>query len=106
MYLRFNVEDGNLVAEIVHRVKQLKKRIGARCHRWLKGKHMTVVIIIYGSDTCAVKKPQERKLDVMKTKILRRCVKSQSWIRKGKEGIRVTTKAGEIAKQVPEIILK
>ena len=34
-------------------------------------------------------------------------MKSQSWIRKGKEGIRATTKAGEIAKKVQgSIIIK
>ena len=110
-------ENGNFDAEMTHRIqsgwKNWKRVSGILCDRRIslrvKGKvYMTVVrpAMMYGAETWAVKKAQEKKLDVVEMRILRWIsgVTKQDRIRN--EIIKWTTNVGEITKNVLESRLK
>ena len=110
-------EDGDLEAEITHRIqagwKNWKKVSGVLCDKRigvkLKGKvHKTVVrpAMMYGAETWAVKKTQEKKLDVAEMRMLRwMCgVTRRDKIRN--ETIRGTVKVREISDKIQESRLK
>ena len=110
-------ENGDLDAEMTHRIqygwKNWKRVSGILCDRRISLRvqekvYKTVVrpAMIYRADTWAVKKAQEKKLDVAKMRMLRwvRGVTKLHRIRN--ERIRWTTKVGEISKKVQESRLK
>ena len=85
-------EDGELDAEVTHRVqngwKNWKRVSGVLCDRKMnvkiKGKvHITVVrpVLMYGAETWALKKEQEMKLEVAEMRMLRWCAELRSWTR-------------------------
>ena len=107
---------GDLDAEMTHRIQsgwQNWKRVsGILCDRRIslrvKGKVYKTVVrpaMMYGAETWAVKKAQEKKLDVAEMRMLR-------WMRVTKldrirnERIRGTTNVGVISKKVQESRLK
>ena len=61
---------------------------------------------MYGAETWAVKKAQEKKLDVAEMRMLRWMSGVTKLDRIGNERIRGTTKVGEISKKVQESRLK
>ena len=107
-------EDGELDAEVTHRVqsgwKNWKRVSGVLCGRRMdvkiKGKVYRTVVrpaLMYGAETWALKKAQEKKLEVAKMRML--CVVTKlDKIRN--ERIRGTTKVGGITKKVQERRLK
>ena len=112
-------ENGGLDAEMTHRIQsgwQNWKRVrlsGILCDRRIslrvKGKVYKTVVkpaMVYGAETWAVKKAQEKKLDVAEMRMLR----WMSGVTKldiiWNERIRGTTKVGEISKKVQESRLK
>ena len=109
------VEDGELDTEVTHRVqsgwKNWKRVSGVLCDRRMKIKgkvYRTVVrpALMYGAETWALKKAQEKKLEVAEMRMLRwmfRVTKLDKIINKR---IRGTTKVGEITKKVQERRLK
>ena len=110
-------EDGDLEAEITNRVqagwKNWKKVSGVLCDKRvgikLKGKvHKTVVrpTMMYGAETWAIKKTQEKKLDVAEMRMLRwMCgVTRRDKIRN--EVIRGTSKVREISDKIQESRLR
>ena len=110
-------ENGDLDAEMNHRIQtgwQNWKRVsGILCDRRIslrvKGKVYKTVVrpaIMYGADTWAVKKAQEKKLDVAEMRMLRWMSGVTKLDRIRNEIIRVTTKVGEISKKVQESRLK
>ena len=105
-------ENGDLDAEMTHRIqsgwKNWKRVSGILCDRRIslrvKGKVYKTVVrpaMMYGAETWAVKKAQEKKLDVAEMRMLR----WMSGVTK-LERIRGTTKVGEISKKVQESRLK
>ena len=62
--------------------------------------------MMYGAETWAVKKAQEKKLDVAEMRMLRWMSGVTKLDRIRNERIRGTTKVGEISKKVPESRLK
>ena len=110
-------ENGDLDAEITHIIqsgwKRWKRISGVLCDRRISLKvngkvYKTIVrpAMMYGAETWAVKKAQEKKLDVAEMRMLRRMcgVTKLDIIRN--ERIRGTTKVGEISKKVQESRLK
>ena len=104
-------ENRDLDAEITHRIQSgwnnWKRVSGILCDRRIslrvKGKVYTTVVkpaMMYGAETWAVKKAQEKKLDVTEMRMLRwmRGVTRRDRIRN--QRIRGTTKVGEISKKV------
>ena len=131
VYLRFNVDgklDGNseinLQGQNLERVNTFKyQRMETWMRRWRieynqdgkleesigdsvrpKSKFETVVrpAMMYGAETWAVKKAQEKKLDVAEMKMLRWMSGVTRLDRIRSERIRGTTKVGEISKKVQE----
>ena len=86
------------------------KRIsGILCDRRIrlrvKGKVYKTVVrpaMMYGAETCAAKKAQEKKLDVAEIRMLRWMNGVTKLDRIKNERIRGTTKVGEISKKVQE----
>ena len=110
-------EDGELDAEVTHRVqsgwKNWKRVSGVLCDRRMnvkiKGKvHRTVVrpARMYGEETCALKKALEKKLEVAEMRMLRCMCGVTKLDNIIYEIIRGTTKVGEITKKVQERRLK
>ena len=113
-------ENGDLAAEMTHRIQtgwQNWKRVsaysGILCDRRIGLKVMgkvykTVVrpAMMYGAETWAVKKAQEKKLDVAEMRMLRWISGVTKLDRIRNERIRGTTKVGEISKKVQESGLK
>ena len=110
-------ENGDLDAEMTHRIqsgwKNWKRVSGILCDRIIslrvKGKVYKTVVrpaMMYGAETWAVKKAQEKKFDVAEIRMLRWMsgVNKLDIIRN--ERIRGTTKVGEISKKVQESRLK
>ena len=110
-------ENGDLDTEMTHRIqsgwKTWKRISGILCDRRIhfrvKGKVYKTVVrlaMMYGAETCAMKKTQEKKLDVAEMRMLRWMsgVTKLDIIRN--ERIRGTTKVGEISKKVQESRLK
>ena len=102
-------ENGDLDAEMTHRIqtgwKNWKRVSGILCDRGIRLRvkrkvYKTVVIpaMMYSAETWAVKKAQEKKLDVAEMRILMSRVTKLDRIRN--ERIRRTTKVGEIFKKV------
>ena len=106
-------EDGELDAEVTHRVqsgwKNWKIVSGVLCDRRMnvkiKGKVYRTVVrpaLMYGAETWALKKAQENKLEVAEMRMLR-CMCGVTKLDKIRnERIRGTTKVGEITKKVQE----
>ena len=105
--------DGNLDAEITHRVQagwgNWRKMSGVLCDRKIsvkvKGRvHKTVVrpAMLHGAETWPVKKVQEKKLDVAEMKMLRWMCGVTKMDRITNERIRGTTKVVEMSKKVQE----
>ena len=110
-------ENGDLDAEMTHRIqsgwKNWKRVSGILCNRRIslrvKGKVCNTVVrpaMMHGAETWAVKKAQEKKLDVAEMRML-------GWIsvvtkldRIRNERLGGTTKVGEISKKVQESRLK
>ena len=93
--------------------KNWKRVSGILCDRRInvrvKGKVYKTVVrpaMMYGADTWAVKKAQEKKLDVSEMRMLRWMSGVTKLDRIGNERIRGTTKVGEISKKVQESRLK
>ena len=110
-------ENADLDAEMTHRIQtgwQNWKRVsGILCDRRIslrvKGKVYKTVVrpaMMYGADTWAVKKAQEKKLDVAEMRMLIWMSGVTKLDRIRNERIRGTTKVGEISKKVQEIRLK
>ena len=111
-------ENGDLDAEMTHRIqsgwKNWFKRIsGILCDRRIslrvKGKIYKTVVrpaMMYGAETWAVKKAQEKKLDVAEIRMLRWMSGVTKLDRIRNERIRGTTKVWEISKKVQESRLK
>ena len=111
-------ENGDLDAEMKHRIqsvwKNWKKVSGILCDRRIslrvKGKVYKTELVrpamMYGAETWAVKKAQEKKLDVAKMRMLRWKSGVTKLDRIRNERIRGTTKVGEISKKVHESRLK
>ena len=110
-------ENGDLDAEMTHRIQsgwQNWKRVsGILCDRRIslrvKGKVYKTVVrpaMMYGAETWAVKKSQEKKLDVAEMRMLRWMSGVTKLDRIRNERIRGTTKVGEISKKVQESRLK
>ena len=110
-------ENGDLTAEMTHRIQtgwQNWKRVsGILCDRRIslrvKGKVYKTVVrpaMMYGAETWAVKKAQEKKLDVAEMRMLRWVSGVAKLDRIRNERIRGTTKVGEISKKVQESRLK
>ena len=108
---------GDLDAEITNRIqsgwKNWKRVSGILCDRRIslrfKGKVYKTVVrpaMMYGAETCAVKKTQEQKLDVAEMRMLRWMSGVTKLDRIRNERIRGTTKVGEISKKVQESRLK
>ena len=113
----FFAENGDLDAEMTHRIQsgwQHWKRVsGILCDRRIslrvKGKVFHTVVrpaMMYGAETWAVKKAQEKKLDVAEMRMLRWMCGVTKLDRIRNERIRGTTKVGEISKKVQESRLK
>ena len=110
-------ENGDLDAEMTHRIqsgwKNWKRVSGILCDRRIslrvKGKVYKTVVrpaMMYGAETWAVKKAQEKKLDVAEMRMLRWMSGVTKLDRIRNERIRGTTKVGEISKKVQESRLK
>ena len=110
-------ENGDLDAEMTHRIQtgwQNWKRVsGILCDRRISlrvnGKVYKTVVrpgMMYGAETWAVKKAQEKKLDVAEMRMLRWMSGVTKLDRIRNERIRGTTKVGEISKKVQESRLK
>ena len=110
-------EDGELDAEVTHRVqsgwKNWKRVSGVLCDRRMKVKikgkvYRTVVrlALMYGAETWALKKAQENKLEIAEMRILLWMCGVTKLDKIRNERIRVTTKVGEITKKVQERRLK
>ena len=110
-------ENGALDAEMTHRIqsgwKNWKRVSGILCDRRIslrvKGKVYKTVVrpaMMYGAETWAVKKAQEKKLDVAEMRMLRWMSGVTKLDRIRNERIRGTTKVGEISKKVQESRLK
>ena len=110
-------EDGDLDTEMTHRIqsgwKNWKRISGILCDRRIsfrvKGKVYKTVVrlgIMYGAQTWAMKKAQEKKLDVAEMRMLRWMSGVTKLDRIRNERIRGTTKVGEISKKVQESRLK
>ena len=110
-------EDGELDAEVTHRVqrgwKNWKKVSGVSCDRRMNMKingkvYRTVVrpALMHGAETWALKKAQEKKLEVAEMRMLRWMCGVTKLGKIRNERIRGTTKVGEITKKVQEIRLK
>ena len=111
------VENGDLDAEMTHRIQtgwQNWKRVsGILCDRRIslrvKGKVYKTVVrpaMMYGAETWAVKKAQEKKLDVAEMRMLRWMSGVAKLDRIRNERIIGTTMVGEISKKVQESRLK
>ena len=110
-------EDGELDAEVTHRVqsgwKNWKRVSGVLCDRRMnmkiKGKVYRTVVrpaLMYGAETWALKKAQEKKLEVAEMRMLRWMCGVTKLDKIRNERIRGTTKVGEITKKVQERRLK
>ena len=110
-------ENGDLDAEMTHRIQtgcQNWKRVsGILCDRIISLRVMAKVYntvvrpaMIYGAETWAVKKAQEKKLDVAEMRMLIWMSGVTKLDRIRNERIRGTTKVGEISKKVQESRLK
>ena len=110
-------ENGNLDAEMTHRIqsgcKNWKRISGILCDRRIslsvKGKVYKTVVrpaMMYSAETLAVKKAQEKKLDVAEMRMLRWMSGVTKLDRIRNERIRGMTKVGEISKKVQESRLK
>ena len=110
-------DNGDLDAEMTHRIqsgwKKWKRISGIMCDRRIslrvKGKVYKTVVrpaMMYGAETCAVKKGQEKKLDVAEMRMLRWMSGVTKMDRIRNERIRGTTKVGEISKNLQESRLK
>ena len=106
-------ENGDLDAEMTHRIqsgwKNWKIVSGILCDRRIslivKEKIYKTVVrpaMMYGAATWAVKKAQEKKLDVARMRMLRWMSGVAKLDRIRNERIRGTTKVGEISKKVQE----
>ena len=106
-------ENGELDAEMTHRIqsgwRNWKRVSGILCDRrinWrVKGKVYKTVVrpaMMYGAETWAVKKAQEKKFDVAEIRMLRWMSGVTKLDRIRNERIRGTTKVGEISKKVQE----
>ena len=111
------VENGDLDTEMTHRIqsgwKNWKRISSILCDRRIsfrvKGKVYKTVVrlaMIYGAETWAMKKAQEKKLDVAEMRMLRWMSGVTKLDRIWNERIRGTTKVGEISKKVQESRLK
>ena len=105
--------NGELDAEITHRVqagwKNWKKTSGVLCDRNInirtKGKIYKTVVrpaMLYGAETWATKKNQEKRLDVAEMKMLRWTSGVTKLDRIRNERIRGTIKVTEISKKIQE----
>ena len=103
--------DAEMTLRIQSRWKNGESVSGILCDRRIsfrvKGKVYKTVVrpaIVYGAETWAVKKAQEKKLDVAEMRMLRWMsgVTKLDILRIGR--IRGTTNLGEISKKVPECI--
>ena len=110
-------EDGELDAEVTHRVqigwKNWKRVSGVLCDRRMsmktKGKVYRTVVspaLMYGAETWALKKAQEKKLEVAEMRMLRWMCGGSKLNKIRNERIRGTTKVGEITKKIHERRLK
>ena len=110
-------EDGELDAEVTHRVqsgwKNWKRVSGVLCDRIMnvkiKGKVYRAVVrpaLIYVAETWALKKAHENKLEVEEMRMLRWMCGVTKLDKIRNERIRGTTKVGEITKKVQERRLK
>ena len=110
-------EDGELDAEVTHRVqsawKNWKSVSGVLCDRRMnikiKGKVYRTVVrpaLVYGAETWALKKAQEKKLEVVEMRMLRWMCGVTKLDKIRHERIRGSTKVVEITKKVQERRLK
>ena len=110
-------EDGELDAEVTHRVqsgwKNWKRVSGVLCDRRMNMKikekvYRTVVrpALVYWAETWALKKAQENKCEVAEMGMLRWMCGVTKLDKIRNERIRGTTKVGEITKKVQERRLK
>ena len=110
-------DNGDLYEEMTHRIqsgwKHWKRVSGILCDRRISlrvnGKLYKTVVrqtMMYGAETWAVKKAQEKKLDVAEMRMLRWMSGVTKLDRIRNERIRGTTKEGEISKKVLESRLK
>ena len=110
-------EDGELDAEVTHRVqsgwKNRKRVSGLLCDRIMnvkiKGKVYRTVVrpaLMYGAETWALKKAQEKKLEVAEMRMVRWMCGVTKLDKIRNERIRGTTKVGEITKNVQDRRLK
>ena len=112
-----SAEDGELDAEVTHRVqsgwKNWKRVSVVLCDRRMnvkiKGKVYRTVVgpaLMYGAETWALKKAQEKKLEVAEIRMLRWMCEVTKLDKIRNERIRGTTKVGEITKKAQERRLK
>ena len=110
-------EDGELDTEVTHRVqsgwKNWKRMSGVLCDRRMNVKikskvYRTVVrpALMYGAETWALKKAQEKKLDVAEIRMLRWMCGVTKQDKIINERIRGTTKVGGITEKVQKRRLK
>ena len=110
-------EDGDLEAEITHRIqagwKNWKKVSGVLCDQRIgvkmKGRVYKTVVrpaMMYGAETWAIKKTQEKKLDVAEMRMLRWMCGVTRRDKIKNERIRGTTKVRELSDKVQEGRLK
>ena len=110
-------ENGDYDAEMTRRIQsewQNWKRVsGILCDRRIslkvKGKVYKTDVrpeMMYGAETCSVKKAQEKKMDVAEMMMFRWISGVTKLDRIRNERIRGTTKVGEISKKVQENRLK
>ena len=110
-------ENGNMDPETTHRIqsgwKNWKRVSGILCDRRIslrvKGKVYKTVVrpaMMYGAETSAVKKAQEKKLVVAEIRMLTWMSGVTKLDRIRNDRIRGTTKVGEISKKVQESRLK
>ena len=108
-------ENGDLDMEMTHRIqsgwKNWKRISGILCDRRIsfrvKGKVYNFKIVVrlamvYGAETWAMKKAQEKKLDVAEMRMLRWMSGVTKLDRIRNERIRGTMKVGEMSKKVQE----
>ena len=110
-------ENGDLDTEMTHRLqsgwKNWKRISGILCDRrirfrvkWKIYKTVVRLAMVYSAETWAMKKTQEKKLDVAEMRMLRWMSGVTKLDRIWNERIRGTTKVGEISKKVQESRLK
>ena len=110
-------DNGDLDAEMTHRIQSgwnnWKRVSGILCDRRVslrvKGKVYKTVVrpaMMYGTETWAVKKAQEKKLHIAEMRMLRWMSEVTKLNRIRNEITRGTTKVGEISKKVQESMLK